>query len=73
VILNVTAANPHGFGYFTIWPTGVPQPATSNVNFVGGQNVPNMVMVRLGDNGTIAVNDSVNRSDLIIDVFGFVR
>jgi hypothetical protein len=72
VILNVTAANPHGFGYFTIWPTGVAQPATSNVNFVGGQNVPNMVMVKLGTGGTITVNDSVNRSDLIIDVFGFV-
>jgi hypothetical protein len=73
VILNVTAANPHGFGYFTLWPTGVAQPATSNVNFVGGQNVPNMVMVKIGTNGTISVNDSVNRSDLIIDVFGFVR
>ena len=43
------------------------------MNFVGGQNVPNMVMVKLGANGTITVNDSVNRSDLIIDVFGFVR
>jgi hypothetical protein len=73
VILNVTAANPHGFGYFTIWPTGVAEPSTSNVNFVGGQNVPNMVMVKLGADGTITVKDSVNRSDLIIDVFGFVR
>ena len=72
VILNVTAGNPHGFGYFTIWPTGVPEPATSNVNFVGGPSVPNMVMVKLGTNGTITVKDSVNRADLIIDVFGYV-
>jgi hypothetical protein len=73
VILNVTAANGHGFGFFTIWPTGVAEPNASNVNFDAGQSVPNMVMVKLGTNGSISVKDSVNRADLIIDVFGFVR
>ena len=72
VILNVTAANGHGFGFFTIWPTGVAVPNASNVNFDAGQTVPNMVMVKLGADGSISVKDSVNRADLLIDVFGYV-
>ena len=43
------------------------------MNFDGGQTVPNMVMVKLGPNGQITVKDSVNRADLLIDVFGYVR
>ena len=73
VILNVTAANAHGYGFFSIWPTGGAEPNSSNVNFDAGQSVPNMVMVKLGTNGTISVKDSVNRADLLIDVFGYVR
>jgi hypothetical protein len=30
-------------------------------------------MVKLGTDGAITVKDSVNRADLIIDVFGYVR
>ena len=73
VVMNVTAANAHGYGFFTIWPTGTSAPTSSNVNFVGGQTVPNMVIVVLGIDGSISVKDSVNRADLIIDVFGYVR
>jgi serine protease len=73
VILNVTAGNAHGYGYFSVWPTGVAEPTSSNVNFDAGQSVPNMVMVKLGADGSISVKDSVNRADLIIDVFGYVR
>ncbi|MGH9134741.1 MAG: hypothetical protein ACRDZZ_12440, partial [Ilumatobacteraceae bacterium] len=73
VILNVTASDTHGYGFFTVWPTGASEPLASNVNFVGGQTVPNMVMVKLGSNGSINVKDSVNAANLIIDVFGYVR
>ena len=73
VILNVTAANAHGYGFLSIWPAGGAEPNSSNVNFDAGQSVPNMVMVKLGPNGQITVKDSVNRADLLIDVFGYVR
>ena len=72
VILNVTAANAHGYGFLSIWPAGGAEPNSSNVNFDAGQSVPNMVMVKLGPNGQITVKDSVNRADLLIDVFGYV-
>ena len=48
VALNVTATNPTANSYFTVWPTGQPQPNASNLNFGAGQTIPNMVIVPLG-------------------------
>ena len=36
VAINVTAVQPSGAGYITVWPCGTPQPVASNVNFVAG-------------------------------------
>ncbi len=73
VILNVTAANGHGFGFFTIWPTGVSAP-----NVVERELRRRSDGAEHGDgqarhDGSISVKDSVNRADLLIDVFGYVR
>lgn len=73
VVLNVSAVDPDGFGYFTVWPHGGAAPESSNVNFAGGQSVPNMVMVSLGANGAIDLRNSVNSAHVVIDVMGYVR
>jgi hypothetical protein len=73
VIANVTAADAFGFGFFTAFPTGVTPPASSNVNFQwAGQNVPNLVMVKLGSDGSISVRSGEAPANLIVDVFGYV-
>ncbi|MEX2627078.1 MAG: hypothetical protein WD225_09340 [Ilumatobacteraceae bacterium] len=73
VVLNVSAVGADGFGYFTVWPHGSDAPDSSNVNYVAGADVPNMVMVRLGDDGAIDVRNSVSRAHLLVDVAGYVR
>jgi hypothetical protein len=73
VIANVTAADAFGFGYFTVYPTGVGAPTSSNVNYQwAGQNVPNLVMVNLGADGSITVQGGEAPANLIVDVFGYV-
>lgn len=73
VILNVTAGDTAGYGFFTVYPTAGAVPLSSNVNFnAPGQNVPNMVMVGLGSDGSISVNNGGAGANLIIDVFGYV-
>jgi hypothetical protein len=48
-------------------------PASSNVNFQWtAQNVPNLVMVKLGTNGSISVRSGEAPANLIVDVFGYV-
>ena len=73
VVLNVSAVAPEGFGYFTVWPHGSAVPDSSNVNYVAGADVPNLVMVRLGDGGAIDIRNSVSRAHLLVDVAGYVR
>ncbi len=49
VIVNVTATEPGGDGFVTVWPCGQPRPLASTLNFVAGQlAVPNLAAVALG-------------------------
>ena len=72
VALNVTAVSPSGAGYITAWPSGTNRPAASNLNFSAGQNIPNLVIVPVGANGTIQLfNGSTGTVQLLADVAGY--
>jgi len=51
VALNVTVTNPTAASFLTVWPTGTPQPTSSNLNYTPGLTVPNTVIVKVGDGG----------------------
>ncbi len=70
VAMNVTVTNPSAAGFVTVWPCGQPQPVVSNLNYVAGQNVPNLAISRLGTNGQICFFSLV-ATDLIADVSGY--
>ena len=77
VYLNVTSVNASAWGWLAVWPTGLPMPNSSSVNFPGGSIVPNMAIVQLGANGTLQIyNDAgvsgTTSSDVLIDVLGYV-
>ena len=73
VALNVTVTNPTAPGHLTIWPAGQPRPTASNLNFVAGQTIANMVTVRLGDRGTIDLFANQGCPHVIVDVAGYYR
>ena len=68
--LNVTVTNPAAAGFVTVWPCGAPRPDASNLNYVAGQNVPNLVIAKLGTGGKVCFYSMV-ATDLIADVAGF--
>jgi Fibronectin type III domain len=72
VVLNVTATNTTAPSYLTVWPAGVARPTASNLNWVSGQTVPNLVEVALGSNGQVSVYNSAGNVDVIFDVAGYV-
>jgi len=72
VILNVTVTSPTASGYLTLYPTGVARPLASNLNFVAGQTVPNLVEVALGSGGKVTAFNSAGSTDVIFDVAGWV-
>lgn len=71
VALNVTVTSPTGAGYLTVYPSGNHAPTASNLNFVPGQSIPNMVIVPVGNNGEISIYNSAGNSDVIVDVLGW--
>jgi len=73
VVLNATVTNPTASGHAIVWPSLVARPNVSNLNFVPGQTVPNLVMVRIGTNAKISLFNSAGSTDMIADVVGYFR
>ena len=69
VSLNVTAVDPSGAGYITVYPCG-DRPNASNLNVVAGRTVANAVIAPLSPAGEICLYASVT-THLIADVNGW--
>jgi Bacterial Ig-like domain (group 1) len=70
VILNVTVTNTTASSFLTVYPTGTGQPLASDLNWVKGKTVPNLVVVGLGG-GSITLFNKAGSADVIVDIFGF--
>ena len=72
VVLNVTVVNPTDSSYVTVWPTGGSQPPlASNLNFVAGEVIANLVVVKVGAGGQVSLYNNTGSTDLIADVVGY--
>jgi outer membrane protein assembly factor BamB len=71
VVLNVTAIGPSGAGYLTAWPDALARPTTSDLNFVAGQTVPNLVIVQVGATGKIDIYNAFGSTNVAVDVMGW--
>ncbi len=73
VVLTVTVTATTRSGYLTAYVDGTARPTASNLNFVGGQTVANLVVVPLSANGRVDLyNGSTGSTHLVADVSGFV-
>jgi hypothetical protein len=70
VVLNVTATQPEGAGYASVYPCGGAIPAVSNLNFRAGQTVANAAIVGLSDAGHICLTTSA-AAHLVVDLGGW--
>jgi hypothetical protein len=71
VALNVTVTGPTKTSFLTAWPTGVSRPLAANLNFVAGQTVPNLVMVKVGDGGRVNLYNYTGSTHVVADVAGW--
>ena len=71
VVMNMTVADPTAAGYLTVWPTGDARPVASNLNFVPGQAVPNLVLAKLGQGGKVSIYNFTGSTNVIADVMGW--
>ena len=72
VAMNVTAVDTESSdtgGYVTVYPCGT-RPNTSNINFVGGQTIPNSVIAPVSASGKICFY-VYGKADILADVSGY--
>ncbi|MFE9256558.1 protease pro-enzyme activation domain-containing protein [Streptomyces sp. NPDC006879] len=70
VVLNVTITQPSSGGFLTVWPDGRSLPNASNLNWVKGQTVANLVTVPV-INGKVAFRANAGQVHVIADLFGY--
>ncbi|MFF5976661.1 FlgD immunoglobulin-like domain containing protein [Streptomyces sp. NPDC012769] len=71
VVLNVTATNPTAATYVSVYPYGMPRPATSSLNVAKGRTAPNLVTVPVGRDGKVSLYNHSGSVDLLADVAGY--
>jgi hypothetical protein len=71
VVLNVTVTEPASGGWLAAWPAGEALPLVSNLNYVAGQTVPNIVVVKVGAGGKVNFYSSGGPVHVIADVAGW--
>ncbi|MFD5325244.1 protease pro-enzyme activation domain-containing protein [Streptomyces sp. NPDC127092] len=72
VVMNVTATAPAGPGFLIAYPSGTTRPASSNINWLKGETVPNLVTVPVGKDGSVDLyNAGGSTVHLIADISGY--
>ena len=61
-----------GLGNVTVYADRSSKPTTSNLNYVKGQTVPNLVLAPVGADGKVALTVSGGTVQLIADASGYV-
>ena len=70
-IVNLTIANPGGFGFATIYPCTPTAPTASNVNYTPGSFVANGVTAKLDANGDVCIF-TLAAADVLVDANGYL-
>jgi streptogramin lyase len=71
VVLNATVTGPSAPSWLGVFPAGGSVPNVSNLNFMPGTTVANMVTVALGNGGRLGVFNAAGSTHVIFDVVGY--
>jgi hypothetical protein len=71
VVMNVTVDGTTGSSFLTVFPAGTTRPTASNLNWVAGAVIPNLVTVKIGAGGQVSVFNLNGNAHVIADVAGY--
>ncbi|WP_370414408.1 peptidoglycan recognition protein [Streptomyces fradiae] len=71
VVLNVTATAPTAASFVSVYPSGTTRASASNLNFLAGQTIPNLVIVPVGADGKVNFYNKSGSVDLLADITGY--
>jgi hypothetical protein len=70
-VMNVTVTNTTAQSFLTVWRSATTRPTASDLNWVAGETVPNLVVVRLGSDGAVQVFNAAGSTDVVVDISGW--
>jgi hypothetical protein len=73
VALNVTATGGTATSYLSVYPGGSTRPTASNLNYVAGQTIPNLVIVPVGPGNTVTFYNAAGTVNVIADLVGYYK
>jgi hypothetical protein len=71
VVINVTVTNTTAASVLTVYPNLTVRPNASDLNWVAGWTRANLVVVKLGTDGKIAIHNGSGNVNVIVDVVGW--
>jgi subtilisin family serine protease len=71
VVVNVTAVAPTNNGFASVFPAGDAVPNASNLNFTAGRTIPNLVIAKVGADGSISIFNAAGSTHFVVDVAGW--
>lgn len=71
VLANATVTSPSTPGYLTVYPTGATVPNASTLNFGADENVPNLVVSKVGTGGQVSFAASAGTTHVLLDIVGY--
>ena len=73
VVLNLTVTGPTAPSFLTMYPAGQSLPNSSNINFVAGQTIANLVTVKVGSGGVVDIHNEFGSTNVVADVEGYYQ
>jgi hypothetical protein len=71
VVLNVTGTQADSWTLLSAYPSGESPPAASSLNYGPGQDLPNLVIAKVGADGRVMMANDVGSTHLVVDVLGW--
>ena len=71
VVANVTATGASAQSFLTVYPEGASKPLASDLNFTGGETVPNLCVAKLSATGGLAIYNALGSVNALVDVAGW--
>jgi len=72
VVLNVTVTRTTRASTLTVYPAGTTRPLASNLNWIAGKTIANLVAVQVGTGGQVTFFNSAGSTDVIADLEGYL-
>jgi hypothetical protein len=71
VMVNITAVNPNGASYLTVYPDGTDRPATSSLSVSSPYATAKLQMVAVGKDGKISIYNATGYVNVVVDIQGY--